>query len=527
MSAIVVPSALWSADAQPEWLARRYSRVQRTEVGGQVVLETREQAGVHPRLTTQLQAPPLRRFLPVALAAHDIVFVYAALLIAYWARYALGIGPRIHDAIPFSSYQGLAALLLGVMISTLALKGAYRARLSTEIVDEAATIFSAATISVAAIVVATFMLHEFEYSRGVIIYLWVLLIILLVLGRSLVRAFQVLCHRRGWGVRRLLVVGASHSGKMIMQSVRNRPDLGYEVVGFVDRRSASRVPDFGRFQRLGCINDIPELVESHRIDEIIVALPGSAHEQVWPVVTMCELSGVGLKLVPDLFELSLSRVQVDGIAGIPLLDVKEKSARRIARMMKRALDMVVASLVLLLGLPLLGIVALTIKLDSTGPIFIGQQRVGRGGRRFSCWKLRTMHVGADSLLAVLQTSNEAKGPIFKMRNDPRITRVGRYLRRLSLDELPQAWNVLRGDMSLVGPRPPLPHEVDKYEPWQMRRLDTTPGITGLWQVSGRSDLAFDEMVMMDITYIDNWSLGLDLKILVRTVSAVLAARGAY
>jgi lipopolysaccharide/colanic/teichoic acid biosynthesis glycosyltransferase len=179
------------------------------------------------------------------------------------------------------------------------------------------------------------------------------------------------------------------------------------------------------------------------------------------------------------------------------------------------------------GLPILAILAILIKLDSAGPILIRQERVGRNGRHFYCWKLRTMRVGADSLLAVLQTNNEANGPIFKMRKDPRVTRVGRYLRRLSLDELPQAWNVVCGEMSLVGPRPPLPHEVTRYEPWQLRRLETTPGITGLWQVSGRSDLAFDEMVMMDITYIDTWSLGLDLKILFRTVSAVLAARGAY
>jgi exopolysaccharide biosynthesis polyprenyl glycosylphosphotransferase len=225
--------------------------------------------------------------------------------------------------------------------------------------------------------------------------------------------------------------------------------------------------------------------------------------------------------------MSLSRVNIDDIAGIPLLAVKEKSARRAGRVMKRCLDVLVGSVTLLVGLPILAILAILIKLDSAGPILIRQERVGRNGRHFYCWKLRTMHVGADSLLAVLQTDNEANGPIFKMRKDPRVTRVGRYLRRLSLDELPQAWNVVCGEMSLVGPRPPLPHEVTRYEPWQLRRLETTPGITGLWQVSGRSDLAFDEMVMMDITYIDTWSLGLDLKILFRTVSAVLAARGAY
>jgi exopolysaccharide biosynthesis polyprenyl glycosylphosphotransferase len=491
------------------------------------VLEARGGEDIRLQLTAQLQAPSFRRILPMVLAAQDALLIYFALLAAYWARYAIGIGPYAHDAIPFSGYQGLAILLLGILMPTLFLKGTYRARLSTEIVDEMSAIFGAVTVSVASIVVVTFMLHQFEYSRGVIVYLWIFLITFLVLGRILSRRFQALCHQRGLGVQRLLVVGASGVGKMIMQSVRSRPDLGYEVVGFVDRRSASRVPDFGRFQRLGTISDIPTLVESQRIHEVIVALPGSAHEQVWPIVRMCEKSGVRLKLVPDLFEMSLSRVQVDTIAGVPLLDVQEKPARRIARATKRLLDILAGSTIALISIPILAGLALLIKLDSEGPVFIKQERVGRNGRRFSCWKLRTMHVGADKLLALLQSKNETKGPIFKIRNDPRITRVGRYIRRLSLDELPQAWNVVQGDMSLVGPRPPLPHEVENYEDWQLRRLEATPGITGIWQVSGRSNLTFDEMVMMDITYIDSWSFGLDLKILFRTISAVLAARGAY
>jgi lipopolysaccharide/colanic/teichoic acid biosynthesis glycosyltransferase len=173
------------------------------------------------------------------------------------------------------------------------------------------------------------------------------------------------------------------------------------------------------------------------------------------------------------------------------------------------------------------VLALLIRLDSDGPIFIKQERLGRNGRRFSCYKLRTMRTDADKLLPALRTRNEASGPLFKMRNDPRRTRVGRYIRRLSLDELPQVWNVVRGDMSLIGPRPPLPDEVQQYDSWHLRRLEATPGMTGLWQVSGRSDLSFDEMVMMDITYIDNWSLTLDFRILMRTVTAVLAGRGAY
>jgi exopolysaccharide biosynthesis polyprenyl glycosylphosphotransferase len=194
---------------------------------------------------------------------------------------------------------------------------------------------------------------------------------------------------------------------------------------------------------------------------------------------------------------------------------------------KRALDLVLTVAGLLLISPLLLGIAVLIKLDSRGPVFYRQVRVGRDGRTFKMWKFRSMRADADALLATLRDCNEASGPLFKMRDDPRVTRVGRVLRRLSLDELPQLVNVLRGDMSLVGPRPPLPREVAEYEPWQLGRLRAVPGLTGLWQVSGRSDLTFQQMVRLDLHYIQHWSLWMDVRILARTLPAVLSHTGAY
>jgi exopolysaccharide biosynthesis polyprenyl glycosylphosphotransferase len=480
---------------------------------------------VHVRLP--LRVPMVRRFQPYGFVVQDVVLICTAFVLALGARYRFDIGPRVAPEVPVANYPQLGVLVLGIMMFTLVMKGAYRRRLSTEVVDEIKTIFGAATIAIASVIVITYMLHRFEYSRGVIVYLWLFLIALLSSGRTATRFVQSLAYRRGWRVRRLLVVGSSDAGKMIMQSVRNRPDLGYEVVGFVDRRDSERAPQFGRFERLGSIDDLPGLIASERIDDIIVALPGSAHEQLNPVVRLCEQTGIGLKLIPDLFDVSLSRVQVDNIAGIPLLDVREKPIRRLERATKRAVDLVIGTSVLLLSLPVMAVVAVLIHLDTGGPIFIRQERVGKDGRPFNCYKLRSMHVDADSLLATLLERNEASGPLFKMRNDPRCTRVGRHLRRLSLDELPQIWNVVKGEMSLVGPRPPLVAEVAKYEEWQMRRLEVKPGMTGIWQVSGRSTLTFDEMVMMDVMYVDSWSPALDLKILLRTGLAVIAGRGAY
>jgi exopolysaccharide biosynthesis polyprenyl glycosylphosphotransferase len=491
------------------------------------VLEERTKPIAALRPGIRRQPGRLQRFLTVSLVVQDAVLIYVALSLAYWLRYGFKLGPTINGAVPFSAYQRVALLLLGIMMCTLFLKGAYRARLNREAVGECALIFSASTIAVAIVVVITFMLHMFEYSRGVIVYLWVLLIALLILGRAVFRLMQRYAHRRGWGVRRLLVVGASDVGKMIMQSVVDRHDLGYEVVGFVDRRNEQRVPDFGRFHRLGNMEDVSALIQTGNVDEIVIALPGSAHDETWSIVKLCDEQGVELKLVPDLFEMSLDRVQVDGIGGIPLLQIQEKRLRRLERIGKRILDLFVGCVLVLVTSPIIALLGLMIRLESRGPAFIKQERLGLNGRRFTCWKLRTMHVDADRVLAKILGLNEASGPIFKMRNDPRCTRIGRRIRRWSLDELPQVWNVVRGDMSLVGPRPPLPAEVVKYEPWQMRRLEITPGMTGIWQVSGRSDLSFDEMLMMDMMYVDNWSLGLDFQILLRTVKAVLGARGAY
>ncbi|MGI8967924.1 MAG: sugar transferase [Chloroflexota bacterium] len=461
------------------------------------------------------------------LAALDAVLILTAFLLAYWIRYTLGVGPQIQQRASLQSYLPLALLLFATMGAVLFAKGAYRARMSNDVVDEMGTVVSAATLTVGVLVVITTMVHKALYSRGVIVYLWVLLIVLMALGRALFRAAQAHAHRRGWGTRRVLVVGATDAGKMAMQNMRNRPDLGYDLVGFVDHRDAGPVRDFGRFRALGVVADIPRLLATEAVDDVVIALPASAHEEVWPILTLCEHHGVGLKLIPDLFEMSLSRVQVDDIAGIPLLDVQERPLRRIERGAKRIIDIAIASVALVISGPVMCVLMAMIRAESRGPAVLRQERVGLNGRPFTCFKLRTMAENAADLRAALQQYNESEGPVFKMKEDPRRTRVGRRIRAWSLDELPQILNVFRGNMSIVGPRPPLPHEVSEYDPRTMRRLEVKPGMTGIWQVSGRADLPFDEMVLMDMFYVDNWSLALDIRIMIRTVMAVLTRKGAY
>ncbi|MGH2448463.1 MAG: sugar transferase [Chloroflexota bacterium] len=479
-----------------------------------------------PVTSAHHRARALRRLAPLTLAVLDAVMMFVAFDLAYRARYQFGIGGKVHDFVSFTAYQPLVLLLVAVMVLALLTKGAYQFRLAHGTIDEIGAIASAATIAVAAIVIITAMLHRYGYSRAVIVYLWILLIPTVALGRGVFRWTESILYRRGYGTRRLLVVGLTESSKMIMQTLISRSELGYDLVGFVDHRGGF-LRDFGRFRALGTLDDLPDLIEHGALDDLIVALPAAEHEAIWSILRSCEDRGVAVSLVPDLFEVSLGKVRVDAVGGIPLLGVAEKPLRSVARGVKRTLDVLIAGTLLLLLSPIMAGLALLVRLTSSGPSFLAQQRVGVGGRTFGLLKLRTMRTDAEDLQPGLRDLSEIDGPIFKMRDDPRTTAIGRHMRRWSLDELPQLLNVLAGDMSLVGPRPPLPSEVACYQPEHHRRLEVKPGLTGVWQVSGRSDLAFDEMVVMDVYYIDNWSIALDAKILLQTVTAVLGRHGAY
>jgi exopolysaccharide biosynthesis polyprenyl glycosylphosphotransferase len=232
-------------------------------------------------------------------------------------------------------------------------------------------------------------------------------------------------------------------------------------------------------------------------------------------------------VVPDLFLLTKNQMKVQVLNGIPLMSTREISIQGWNLLFKRAFDLVVGAAMGVAVSPLLLLIALAIRFETPGPILFRQTRVGKNGQHFICYKFRSMVANADQLRSQIASLNESSGPLFKIRKDPRLTRVGRWIRRYSLDELPQLLNVLRGEMSLIGPRPNLPAEVAQYQEWMKKRLLVSPGLTGLWQVSGRSDLMFDEMVLLDLYYVENWSVGLDASILLRSVPAVLRATGAY
>jgi len=324
--------------------------------------------------------------------------------------------------------------------------------------------------------------------------------------------------------RRALIVGAGTTGRTVEHKIASHPSYGLELVGFLDDdpRAAEGM------SVIGPTSDLTRVVEELEIDWVIVTLSRGAYDETLDLVRAVRRPDVHLSIVPSFYELFASNATIEDIEGLPVVSLPPMRFSRSVVFLKRVVDLFVAGVGLLVAAPLFLAIAAAIKLDSRGPVFFRQRRWGRGGREFRIVKFRTMVDEAEALKSSVENRNDlAGGPLFKIREDPRITRVGAWLRRTSLDELPQLWNVLRGEMSLVGPRPFVVDEAEQITGWAGRRVETTPGITGLWQVLGRTDLPFEEMVKLDYIYVTNWSLWWDIKILFQTIPAILARRGAY
>jgi len=457
----------------------------------------------------------------------DVVLFNASMVVAYWTRYELEWFRDISYYHPLSAYLPFALLFTLLMLLAFRIDRVYQRWAGRQWLDQIYRIINATAKSTVVMLAVTFLLQPLEYSRLLLIEAGFLAAVLLGTSRAVQNTVIGHLHKRGVGAQRAIIVGAGEVGRTIMRTVVARPGLGYRIVGFVDDNPEKGNSDIGRFEGLGPIKNLPSLIEEQNVDEVIITLPWMYHRKIMGVVRACERRNVNVHIVPDLFQMSLSRVDVDDLGGIPLVGVREVGFGQKVRTLKRALDIAGAALGLTLGAPILGFIAAAIRLDSPGPIIFRQTRVGANGEHFEMYKFRSMVEDAEEELEELRDLNEVDGPIFKMRDDPRVTRVGRILRRTSLDELPQLWNVLRGDMSMVGPRPPLPSEVTEYMEWHKKRLEVRPGVTGLWQVSGRSLVSFDEQCLLDIYYIENWSLWLDFKILLRTIPQVLFGNGAY
>lgn len=414
------------------------------------------------------------------------------------------------------------ALLIGIIFTIYTAmqyqKGMFKWNRDIRMIDDTISAVKAISTSfLIALGIAFFLKTSTVYSRVLILMLAILMVFIFLLSRIMRHYAHALLHRSPRFNKNVLIIGAGKVGMQIRNHVLKNTSCDF--VGFLD--------DFKKGdQVIGTIQNIEKLIARHKVQEIYITIP-SEKNIINELITSIRKYDVQIKIIPELFELVTSSISFDQAYDYPCIEIVKTPLRGLNLFLKRASDIVLSLLGIIIISPILLIVALFIKLDSKGPVFIHQKRIGKNGAPFHMHKFRSMVNNAEELKEQLEKYNEADGPAFKMKNDPRITWVGRFIRKFSIDELPQLFNVLKGEMSLIGPRPPLPNEVEQYSDFQWRRLDIRPGITGLWQVSGRSDITFDEWVKLDLYYIEKWSISLELKILLKTIPVVLKGEGAY
>ncbi|MBS1794277.1 MAG: sugar transferase [Acidobacteria bacterium] len=465
-----------------------------------------------------------------AIFAADGALALACFLLAFYLREGRPIlSPTAwawsKDFVP---YAGILFFAVPIRLAMMIYERMYRLQGAFSYTQEAFRIFKAVGVGSLLIVAVAFLFRggfafrEFSYSRAVFFADFGLALVFFMAFRLGLRYVQTLFRRRGINLIPTLVVGKNAEAEQTVNELNAAPELGYEVVGKIDG-----------------LKDLPALVREFAIQEVIITDDRISSDRLFEAMMQIDRrKRVEFRFAPSLFNLMPQKTEVEQIGVLPVVTLFQEPLTDVERFVKRAFDLLIAAAAIIVSLPVWLVAALLVKLDSRGPVFFRQERVGMDGRIFLCYKFRTMRADADESLHreayrkniegdSEANAGDAEKPVFgKVKNDPRVTRIGAFLRRTSLDELPQFLNVLRGEMSVVGARPPIPYEVEEYDPKHRRRLDMKPGITGLWQVSGRNRLSFEEMVRIDLYYIENWSLWLDLKIILLTLPAMLRGDGA-
>jgi len=457
----------------------------------------------------------------LALLSGDSIIVLLALYLASWLRPQLWFGRPIPLAFVQLEWYvyGLAA---GVWLTSFLLLDVYNLKRNLRIIDELQRVVAAHVASSLAFAGVLYFSFR-DVSRLQVISFGLISLLLLLAYRLVFRSLLRFFGHRRYGSRRILIVGAGSLGQDIAKMVIEHSWTGLSLVGFVDDDAERGTMDYPHF---GTLKQTIRIVREERINEVIFALPRDAHLKLADLVFALQSLKVNVRVVPDFFDLVFVRSAVEEFGGMPLVTLREPVLDPFQRLTKRMFDLIVGSISLVLAMPFMAMIALAIKLDSPGPAIFKQQRVGEHGKLFDMYKFRTMIHDPAAYTRQRQIITEAQ-PVHKFYDDPRVTRTGRFLRRLSLDELPQLVNVLKGDMSLVGPRPELPWLVERYEPWQRKRFEVPQGLTGWWQINGRADKPMHLHTEEDLYYIKHYSLWLDIQVLWRTIKAVLDRRGAY
>lgn len=472
----------------------------------------------------------LRRFskkLTLFLVTTDILLTLLAAYLAKLLRlslpYGIGFVPDDYLQFPWLLYP-VIAIIWGIVFLVIPV---YDARRTYRAIDDFQ--LTTVAISFATLIFAGVAYFFFrDLSRFLFLYFFILDLIFLLGARVTLRLFFRF-KRGGWPGKkeRVLILGAGEVGQRLAELLQNYSWYGVQIIGFLDDDATKKEMFPIQTPYLGTLDAAARIVKQQQVDDVVLALPLHAHERLVTIVHQLQDLAVNVRVVPDLFDLSFVKTTVEDFEGIPLISLRDPVMLPFQRIVKRGFDLIVAGISLIFALPIMGIVALLIKFDSPGPVFFKQERVGQNGHSFKMLKFRSMVIDADKRRHEVISYNEDGQVIHKQANDPRVTRIGRFIRRTSLDELPQLFNVLKGDMSLVGPRPEMPWLVDLYEPWQHKRFAVPQGITGWWQVNGRSDKPMHLHVEEDLYYIRNYSLLLDIIILWKTFAAVVKRGGAY
>jgi exopolysaccharide biosynthesis polyprenyl glycosylphosphotransferase len=482
----------------------------------------------------------------------DLALALLSFLAAFYFRHRAPIFAHTTDGSltftnAFSPYAALLPFILVLRLLPLRYYDLYRLRGEFSFVEDAVRVFKATAIASLLIVATAFMYRgvatyrTFSYSRAIFLLDFIFFLVSIAVVRVVVRLAQTYVRQRQINLIPTLVVGRGPEAALCIAEMRERPELGYRVIGVVENANviAKAGDTFEGVPVIGDIRGLPDAIRESGANEVIITDPSIPGELLFDVMMQSGRGrGIEFRIAPSLFNCLPSKTEIDQIGAMPMISLFRSPLSGLARVTKRTFDLVLTTLALTILAPVWLIIALLIKLDSRGPVFYKQERVGMDGRVFLFYKFRSMRVGSDDAvhrefqrqyISGRPETNlgDEERPVYKLHGDVRITRVGRILRRTSLDELPQLFNVLRGDMSVVGPRPPIPYEVASYELWHRKRLDLKPGLTGLWQVSGRNRLPFEEMVRLDLYYIENWSLLLDLKIILRTLPVMLRGDDAY
>jgi exopolysaccharide biosynthesis polyprenyl glycosylphosphotransferase len=453
----------------------------------------------------------------------DIFLSAITFILCFWGRNHF----LTEDTIDFYSHLFIIPLLLALLIGFLSYFGAYQGPRYTSIARYAWAILRGMILSIGVLLALLFFLNIQYVSRFVILTFSVVDFFVLLAIRITIKSYFVRSVKSGKHCLRVLIIGTGERAKDIANELKKQADWGIQVIGHLDPDPTRVGQTVNNKPVIGAVADISKCLKEFIVDEVIIAIPRSMLEDAEPIAFACEEEGIKLRFMADIFSLQAARVSLAQIGSLPLLTLEPVAQDRDILFLKRLFDFLVTLSAMPVILPTLAIIALAIKLDSPGPVLFIQQRVGLRKHLFPMYKFRSMHENAEEMLKDIEHLNEAEGPIFKMTNDPRVTRVGKFIRKTSLDELPQLINVLKGDMSLVGPRPMSIRDVDLFEKGiQRKRFSVKPGITCIWQISGRSDLPFDKWLELDLQYIDNWSFWLDLKILFKTIPAVLKSKGA-